>query len=626
MNYIFVILAMLGFLVCGSAAMFVLARAPRDTLNRLFFGFASAVAFYNVFTFIMIINNTPSGAEVSQKYSVILWLLFILVLFQFCLFLSRIFSARAQALILAPLFALGLITAVIGWFTNWFYLTPERTVFGFAPRQGPYFIPFAAYSTLLVVASIVLTWVHWKRSESTRERNQSLTILIGLAVAALFGFMGDVVFPLFGEQILSLVPLASNIFVLVFAYAMIRYGFLVVTPSIIAQDILKTMPDFFVFAGTERAVLMVNQGLLKALGYSMNEVINKPCENLYADKGQYQRVHDIVEKSGAVKAQKMVLAKKDRELISVMMEAVCVKDRFAEDLGCIFIFRDITREEQLVAEQKEAIAELTRTKERMLSILEDTTQAKNEAKETSADLARALDDLKVVDKMKTEFLSVISHELRTPITPILGYVSMFVEQRFGKLEPMYLKGADIIKKEAQHLIGLIDSILDVTRMERGRALELLREPFSLKSAVKELLEVTQPQLEGRDIAIKVDLPDDFPTILADSAKLRRLLANLLGNAIKFTPKGGEITITGLKQADRVEVRVSDSGIGVPEEALNKIFDRFFQVDSSYTRAAGGVGLGLAIAKEIVETHGGRIWAESKGIGKGLSICFTLPIT
>ncbi|MFC1637779.1 ATP-binding protein [Candidatus Margulisiibacteriota bacterium] len=234
-------------------------------------------------------------------------------------------------------------------------------------------------------------------------------------------------------------------------------------------------------------------------------------------------------------------------------------------------------------------------------------------------------DLKVVDRMKTEFLSVISHELRTPLTPIKQVLSMFRQGVFGAFPPDYEKGVKAIERQTDHLLSLIDSILDVARLERGISLELKKEPVSLPVLLEGLKEVERSQLEARKVKLEIGLPGDFPTIMADPAKLRRLLTNLIGNAIKFTPEGGWIKVVGAREGGAVRLEVVDDGVGVDKNNLEKMFDKFYQVDSTYTRAAGGAGLGLAIAREIVEAHGGKIWAESEGTGKGLRICFTLPV-
>src|SRR3989338_1492610 len=246
-------------------------------------------------------------------------------------------------------------------------------------------------------------------------------------------------------------------------------------------------------------------------------------------------------------------------------------------------------------------------------------------KDDKEKIDKLYEDLKGIDRMKTEFMSVISHELRTPLTPVLGYTSFFLEEKFGPLAPQYRESAKIIEKESKHLLALIDSILDVARLERGGQLTLNKEPVFIGTLVDELIDLMRPQSESRQIEIKAELDRNLPALQLDPVKVGRLLTNLLGNALKFTPKGGKVLITGSVKDKSVEVRIADNGIGLAKENLEKIFEKFSQLDSSTTRVAGGLGLGLVFAKEIVEAHGGKIWAESAGLGRGSAFIFTLPI-
>jgi len=267
-------------------------------------------------------------------------------------------------------------------------------------------------------------------------------------------------------------------------------------------------------------------------------------------------------------------------------------------------------------------------KTQVIAMVRDITDRKKSEEETRKHLEetkKLYEDLKSIDKMKTEFLSVISHELRTPLTPIIGYITMFISETFGHLDPKYIQKAEIIKKESEHLHGLIESLLDVSRLERGVPMQPNKEPLSILTLLEELKEVMKPQFDSRKMTLEIKLQDGFPAIMADVNKIRRLITNLLGNALKYVPAGGGIIIKGTYDETKVRIEMIDNGIGIENANLKKIFDKFFQVDGTYTRAAGGVGLGLAIAREIVTSHGGKIWAESDGLGAGSRFIFTLPI-
>ncbi|MFA6170420.1 MAG: ATP-binding protein [Candidatus Margulisiibacteriota bacterium] len=240
-------------------------------------------------------------------------------------------------------------------------------------------------------------------------------------------------------------------------------------------------------------------------------------------------------------------------------------------------------------------------------------------------ILKDISELKKVDETKKEFLSTVSHELRTPLTPIKGYVSLLLQGNIGSLDPKQKEVLETVLKNTNHLHDLIESIIDISRIEAGKPLEIEKEPFFLEKTIKESVDNSAASFSAKGIAFAFNYSDGDLAILGDRKKIIRVMDNLLGNALKFTPKGGEVAVSLQRQDKLVKISISDTGIGLEKSHYYKIFERFYQVDSSYTRATGGIGMGLAIAKEIIEAHNGRIWAESDGIGHGSRFTFTLPL-
>jgi len=234
-------------------------------------------------------------------------------------------------------------------------------------------------------------------------------------------------------------------------------------------------------------------------------------------------------------------------------------------------------------------------------------------------------ELKKVDQLKHEFLSVISHELRTPLTPIKGYLSLFLNGQLGPLSPEQGEAIKTISNQSNHLLDLIDSVIDISRIEAGKSLILKKEPLFLEDIVKECLEHSVHGLKLKGINIKTNFISVRSALMADKNKLARVIDSFLNNAQKFTPAKGEITIKVEKTDHQINVIITDSGVGLAKDQLHKIFERFYQVDSSYTRNSGGIGMGLTVARKIIKSHNGKIWAESEGLGKGSRFCFTLPL-
>lgn len=228
--------------------------------------------------------------------------------------------------------------------------------------------------------------------------------------------------------------------------------------------------------------------------------------------------------------------------------------------------------------------------------------------------------LRELDRMKSEFLSTAAHELRTPLNSILCFSEILLTKKIHKeRHNRFLK---TINEGAHGLANLIDELLDVSRMESGRGLAIKKVPVELRKVVLRSVDSFESQTDKHDF--EVDVPRDLALIDADKDKINQVMENLLGNAVKFSPHGGRIMVAAEQVDGEVKISVADNGMGIPKKDLRHIFDRFYRADNAFTRATAGVGLGLAIAKYIVESHGGKIWAESE-VGKGATFCFTLPL-
>ncbi|MBN3033453.1 MAG: PAS domain S-box protein [Candidatus Saganbacteria bacterium] len=240
-------------------------------------------------------------------------------------------------------------------------------------------------------------------------------------------------------------------------------------------------------------------------------------------------------------------------------------------------------------------------------------------------IVKDISQLRRLDLAKQEFLYSVSNELRAPLTPIQVYLAQLQRGELGGLTDKQKEALAVITGQSNHLHNLIDSVIDISRIEAGRPLEIAQEPVFLDEVVREASDSNQPAYRAKGIRLETESPPARIALMADHIKLLRVMENLLGNAYKFTPSGGTVRIAVREENKQALVAVSDTGIGLAAEHREKIFEKFYQVNSEYTRATGGIGMGLTIAREIVEAHGGRIWAESAGLGRGLKLTFTLPI-
>jgi two-component system sensor histidine kinase KdpD len=223
--------------------------------------------------------------------------------------------------------------------------------------------------------------------------------------------------------------------------------------------------------------------------------------------------------------------------------------------------------------------------------------------------------------MKSQLLSTVSHELRTPLASIKGFATTLLRDDVQWDENSRHEFLSIIDEESDRLSELISNLLDMSRIEAG-TLRIEPEPTDMKPIIEET--VSAFQVMTHDHQFHVNLPKGLPLVQADPRRARQVLRNLVDNAVKYSPLGGPIRITARVFEDSLEVSVTDKGLGIDPDHLDHIFDRFYQVDSASTREVGGSGLGLSISRAIVETHGGRIWAESQP-GLGSTFLFTLPM-
>ncbi|NTV63796.1 MAG: GAF domain-containing protein [Oscillochloris sp.] len=229
----------------------------------------------------------------------------------------------------------------------------------------------------------------------------------------------------------------------------------------------------------------------------------------------------------------------------------------------------------------------------------------------------------IADRLKTELVATASHELRTPMTSIRGFVDMLMLGTFGEVTPAQREPLRVIKNNVVRLVLLIDELLDMSRVEAGEV-RLRREEMNLAEVLRDVIAVLNSQFREREIALHVDFQDQLPLVLADRQRIEQIAVNLIGNACKYTPRGGSVWIGLHNGNDELRVDVRDTGVGINDEAKQHIFTPFYRADNPLRDEVGGTGLGLSITRRLVELHGGKIWFESIA-NQGSTFSFTLPL-
>ena len=246
----------------------------------------------------------------------------------------------------------------------------------------------------------------------------------------------------------------------------------------------------------------------------------------------------------------------------------------------------------------------------------------NKVEERTRELTLALEEVKKISQRKTDFISSVSHELRTPLTSIKGYASILLAEKLGKLPEEVRIRLDKINRHSDELTHLVNDLLDISRIEAGKV-TMKQEAGDLKGIVDKVLDLLSLQLKEKQLDVSIDILGNANKIFVDRSQIERVFINIIGNAIKFTPQKGKIGIRSLKTDQQIQVDIMDSGCGIPEDALDTIFEEFYRVDNPINQQVKGTGLGLTLVKHIIEAHKGKIWAKSQG-GQGSTFSFTLP--
>jgi PAS domain S-box-containing protein len=361
--------------------------------------------------------------------------------------------------------------------------------------------------------------------------------------------------------------------------------------------IVESAEDAIISKTLDSIITSWNRGAERMFGYTAEEVIGKPVTILIPPDhpDEEPAILARLRKGEPIEHYETVRVTKDGRLIDVSLTVSPIKDASGRIIGASKIARDITDRKK---------AEL-----RLQEALQTAETARKQAERAS--------------RLKDEFLATVSHELRTPLTSMLGWVRML---RQGRLSETAARNAlEVIDRNARSQAQLIEDLLDISRIVSGKMHFEIR-PLELSPVVNAAVESLRPAADAKNISLRLIVDPSAGMVAGDYERLQQVVWNLLSNAVKFTPRGGHIEIQLLRDESSVQIIVTDNGKGIKPEFLPHAFDRFTQADSSTTRMFGGLGMGLAIVKSIIEMHGGTVEAFSKGEGTGATFKVSLPIT
>ena len=389
------------------------------------------------------------------------------------------------------------------------------------------------------------------------------------------------------------------------------------TRSLLAS-IVESSDDAIISKTMDGTIVSWNKGAERLYGYSAEEVKGRSVTLLMPPNriDDFPKIMETLRRGQPIEHYETERVRKDGQIIQVSLTISVIKNAAGGITGASTIARNITERKRAEEEREELL-------EREQAARREAEQAHNLSAELLLREQAARKQAEEASRMKDEFLATVSHELRTPLNAIVGWAAIL--RRRSVDNNTAAQAIETIERNARAQTQLIEDLLDISRIITGR-MRLDVQPVEVPLVIQGAVDAIRPAADAKGIRLQVVLDPKAGPVSGDPSRLQQVVWNLLSNAVKFTPKGGRVQIRLERINSHTEITVSDTGKGISSEFLPYVFDRFRQADSSYTRVHGGLGLGLAITRQLVELHGGTVEAQSAGEGYGATFTVKLPIT
>ncbi|MBI5667302.1 MAG: PAS domain S-box protein [Chloroflexi bacterium] len=453
----------------------------------------------------------------------------------------------------------------------------------------------SAYSYVLILAACYLLFRQFIGAPGLYRRQ-----LVALLVSVIVPLVGNAITIFGNNQVLDLTPFAFVISGLALAWGLLRYQLLDLAP--VARDaVIEGMTDGMIVLDGQSRVVDLNAAAQQVIQRPSGDIIGQPISQVIGLLSHQPELIERYRSQDMMQGEIVIGENGSQRFLDVRVSAL--KDRQGRLTGRVVVFRDITDRKQ--AEQQ--------------------IQAQNEALvKANEELALARKQAEQATQLKSQFLATMSHELRTPLNAVIGYTEIQLAGMTGPLTPEQEEYQTRVLANAEHLLALINDVLDLSKIEAGR-MDLSPKPFNVADWVREIALQNQVLADEKGLRFVVELDDHLPAcVTGDHARLKQVVINLLSNAFKFTEAGEVRLQVSRNDRESWKIIVSDTGIGIPAHAQDTVFEEFRQLDSTSRRQYSGTGLGLAIVRRLVLMMGGSIRLKSE-TGKGSTFSITLPL-
>lgn len=376
------------------------------------------------------------------------------------------------------------------------------------------------------------------------------------------------------------------------------------------ETIIDSMADSLIVLNLERKIVGINQATIDLFEYKKEELLNSPITIIFPGSEALfigKKIKEL-ERKGPVRNYVAVCHAKSGSKLPISLSMAHLVDKEKKVTGIVCVSKDMRE----VKRNMQQLRDLATIADRTATI----------QREKAKELAELNERLEKASRAKSEFLVNMSHELRTPLNSVIGFSEVLLSKTFGGINEKQEEYLNDIADSGKHLLSLINDILDLSKVEAGRE-ELHVREFDLANLMEESIALFQEKAVKYNLVLSLKMDEKIKNILADRRKIKQIIFNLMSNATKFTPAGGRIILQSKEEEEEYLISVADTGKGIAKENQEKIFEKFQQLDAGYKKKYAGTGVGLALVREFIHMHKGRVWVESE-LGKGANFIFSVP--